>query len=551
MALKVLMRKKELTEKQKQLVELRKVSETFPTREINLEKAIEEAETEEEKKVVEEEVEKYEADKAENEAAIAETETEIAGIEAEIAEIERSAPVGTPAEQPKNTEEKRGNIMPMNTRRFFGMTPETRDAFLAREDVRDFIEAIREIKTRGITNGSLSVPEVMLELLRDNMEQYSKLTKYVTLKPIGGTARENIMGAAPEGVWMEAEGELNELDMSLNQVEVDGYMVGGIIWIHNNLLKDSDLALGSEIMDQLGKAIGKGIDRALLYGTGTKMPVGIVTRLAQTAAPSNWPTFAPAWTDLHTTNVKKLNINGTTGAAFYASLIEALGVAAPNYSDGKAFWVMNRKTHINLMTKALAFDAAAALIAGVNNQMPIIGGSIEEIELVGDNEIIGGFGSVYILAEREGSALEKSEHARFAQNQTGFKGYARYDGMPVFGEAFVMVSFDNTDAATTSTFETDYANTELGALAVTSVAGTASGDTLVTVAGAEASGTTLGYKVLGKAAAVKSGDPSTGYTAFTTPDDITAATGKIITVVEFDAAGRAIKVGTCSVVAKA
>ena len=50
MALKVLMRKKELTEKQKQLVELRKVSETFPTREINLEKAIEEAETEEEKR---------------------------------------------------------------------------------------------------------------------------------------------------------------------------------------------------------------------------------------------------------------------------------------------------------------------------------------------------------------------------------------------------------------------------------------------------------------------------------------------------------------------
>ena len=72
------------------------------------------------------------------------------------------------------------------------------------------------------------------------------------------------MGTAPEGVWMEAEGELNELDMSLNQVEVDGFMVGGIIWVHNNLLKDSDLALGSEIMDQLGKAIGKGTDK-LLY----------------------------------------------------------------------------------------------------------------------------------------------------------------------------------------------------------------------------------------------------------------------------------------------
>jgi hypothetical protein len=243
--------------------------------------------------------------------------------------------------------------------------------------------------------------------------------------------------------------------------------------------------------------------------------------------------------------------NTATGATFYASLIENLGIAKPDYSDGRAFWVMNRKTHVNLMTKALAFDAAAALLAGVNNQMPIIGGDIVEMEIVGDNEIIGGFGSVYLLAEREGSAIESSEHAKWAQNLTGFKGYARYDGMPVFGEAFVVVSFDNTDAATTSTFPTDYANTELGALGVTSVAGTASGDTLITVTGAEASGTTLGYKVGGKVAAVKSGDSNTGYTTFTTSDDITAATGKVITMVEFDGNGRAIKVGSAAIVAKA
>lgn len=551
MALKVLMRKKELTEKQKQLSELRAISETFATREVDLEKAIEEATTEEEKAAVEEAVEQFEKEKDENEKAIAEAEEAAAAIESEIEELERSAPTGTDQRTEVKQIEKREGVKLMNTRKFFGMAPETRDAFFAREEVQGFIEDVRSIKTRGVTNGNLTIPDVMLGILRDNMEQYSKLSKYVTVKPVSGVSRENIMGAAPEGVWMEAEGELNELDMSLNQIEVDGFMVGGIIWVHNNLLKDSDMALGSEIMDQLGKAIGKGVDRALLFGTGVKMPTGIVTRLAQTSQPTSWPTFAPTWTDLHTTNVQKLNINGTTGAAFFASLIAALGVAKPNFTDGKTFWIMNRKTHINLMTKALAFDAAAALMAGVNNQMPIIGGTIEEIELVGDNEIIGGFGSAYLLAEREGSQIEKSEHVRFTQNQTGFKGYARYDGMPVFGEAFVMVSFDNTDAATTSTFETDYANTELGALGVTSVAGTASGDTLITVTGAAASGTTLGYKVLGKVAAVKSGDSNVGYTTFTTPDDITAATGKVITVVEFDADGRAIKVGSCSVVAKA
>ena len=152
------------------------------------------------------------------------------------------------------------------------MNAQERDAFFSRDDVKGFIGEVRAIKTRGVTNGSLLIPDIMLETLRDNMEKYSKLLSYVNVKKVGGTARQNIIGAVPEGVWMEATGALNELDMSFNQIEVDGFMVGGIIYVHNVLLEDSDIALGSEIMSQLGQAIGKGVDRAILFGTGTKMP---------------------------------------------------------------------------------------------------------------------------------------------------------------------------------------------------------------------------------------------------------------------------------------
>ncbi len=565
MALRQLVITKKLQALRNQLDDLRakdtdfeKRKAEFKTREAELEAAVNEItdETpEEDKAAVDESVEAFEKDQealnteiASNETEKKKIEEEIQQLQGEIEELNKRANNPPAADQVRT--EQRGDTR-MKTRVRFFDSQEKRDAFFTRDDVKQFITEIRSIKTRGITNGGLTVPEVMLEILRNNLESYSKLAKYINMKPVGGTARQNILGVAPEGVWIEAEGELNELDMSLNQIEVDGYMVGGIIWVHDNLLNDSDIALGSEILDQLGKAIGKGADRAIIYGTGVKMPLGIVTRLAQTSAPSNWGTSAPEWTDLHTTNIKKLNINGTTGAAFYASLIEALGVANPNYSDGKVFWVMNRKTHINLMTKALAFDAAAALVAGVNNQMPIIGGDIVELEIVGDNEIVGGFGSLYLLAERAGATIKSSEHARFSQNQTGFKGYARYDGMPVFGEAFVVVSFDNTDAETTSTFPTDYTNTELGALGVVSAAGTAAGDTKITVTGKESSGTTLGYKVAGKVATVNTGDSKSNYTAWDGTADITAATGKIITVVEFNADGRAIKVGSCSVTAKA
>jgi HK97 family phage major capsid protein len=528
------------------------------TREAELETAINEItdqSTQEEKDAVDAAVAEHEAaeqalsdEKAANDTEKQRLEDEIAKIEAELAEINGRAK-DLPKADPKP--EARKDEHNMDTRvKFLGMGREARDAFFARDDVKGFLGEIRAIKTRGVTNGSLTIPDVVLELLRDNLEQFSKLARFVTVKRVNGTARQNILGAAPEGVWMEATGALNELDMSLNQIEVDGYMVGGIIWVHNTLLEDSDIALGSEIMSQLGAAIGKAVDRAILFGTGTKTPVGIATRLAQTSAPSNWGTYAPAWTDLHTSNVLKLNIDGTTGATFYASLIAALGVAKPNYTDGRAFWVMNRKTHIKLMTKALAFDAAAALLAGVNNQMPIIGGEIVELELMGDNTIIGGYGSAYLLAERAGAQIESSEHAKFQQLMTGFRGYARYDGMPVFGEAFVIVNFANADAATTSTFETDYANTDLGVLSVTAAASaSAIGKTVLTVTGAEASGTTLKYKIGDYV--VTRGQKPVGYTALTSgTTEIAAAAGTTITVVELDGSGRVIKAGKVIAVPK-
>ena len=476
---------------------------------------------------------------------------EIAKLQAELDEVNsRAKAIPAPDHTPQATPEERKDEPYMQNRtKFFGMTREERDQFIARDDVKTFLTDVRAVK-RGVTNGALLVPEVVLEVLRNNLEQYSKLLRFVTVRPVKGTARQSIVGAAPEGVWMEAEGELNELTMTFNQIEVDGYMVGGVIFVHNNLLKDSDFALASEIMSQLGKAIGKGIDRAILFGTGTNMPVGIATRLAQTAQPAGWGSKAPAWTDLHTTNVLKLNIDGTTGAAFYASLIAALGVAKPNYTDGKAFWVMNRATHIKLMTKALAFDAAAALLAGVNNQMPILGGDIVEDENMANNNIIGGFGAAYLLAEREGAELASSEHVRFVQNQTAFKGYGRYDGMPVFGEAFVQVSFANADATTSSTFPTDYANTDIGVLGVTAAAhSTASGKTVLTVSGTESTGTTLAYKIGDYT--VRNGQKVVGYTTFTSgTTGIEAAAGKIITVVELNSAGLAIKVGKAASVPK-
>lgn len=547
-------------------VELRARRDAFATREAELEKAVNELtdeSTDEERNAVEEAVANHEAegktlkeDEENFEGEKQRLSDVVSEIENELSEIKERAKKAQ--NNPESNPVIRKENKTMNTRtKFFGMTIEQRDAFFARDDMKDFISKIRSSlsgnETRGITNATVGIPTIALEVLRDNIEQYSKLMKYVTVKTVDGKARQNIIGTSPEGIWMEAAGAFNELDLELNQVEVDGYKVGGFIPVANSTLEDSnDIALGTEIMLGLAQAIGKGVDYAIVFGTGNKMPLGIIARLSQTSQPANWGDKNRPWTDLHTSHMLKLNINSTTGATFFASLIEALGVAQPNYSDGKAFWVMNRKTHIKIQSKALAFDASAALVAGIKNEMPIIGGEIVELDGITDNQIVGGFGSVYLLAERAGSTVEKSKDVRFLQDQTVFKGFGRYDGLPVIGEAFVAVSFDNENVTTSRTFPKDYANTVLGDLIVTSAASAStSGKTAITVSGTEVSGTTLGYKVGGKQVEVECGDKSTGFTAWNGSDELEIATGKTITVVEIDGNSRIIKSGSCKVTAKA
>lgn len=90
----------------------------------------------------------------------------------------------------------------------------------------------------------------------------------------------------------------------------------------------------------------------------------------------------------------------------------------------------------------------------------------------------------------------------------------------------------------------------LGTLTVSSVAGTATGDTKLTVTPAKASGNSYKYKVADAETDVKYGQNVKQWTAWNGTADITAATGKKITVVECDAEFRAVKAGSATVTAK-
>lgn len=451
MALKVIMLRHSIEKKKAELEQLRAKETEFAAREVELEAAIAETQTEEQEQAVTEMVEQFDADKQAHEQAEAALAREIEGLEADLEEIERNARgEGDPAQQ----EERKGEITMDTRKKFFGMDMQQRDAFLARTDVKEFLTRLRAFKEqkRAVTGADLTIPTVVLDLIRQNIMEFSKLYKHVRVREVAGKARQTVMGLIPEGVWTEMCASLDELDLAFAGVEVDGYKVGGYIAVCNAMLEDSDVNLASEIITALGQAIGLALDKAILYGkgSGSKMPMGIVTRLVQDADPSD-PKTTIEWKDLHTTNVVALT--SKTDAALFKGIIEASGAANSEYSRGSKFWAMNEKTRTKLLSNSVSINAAGAIVAGVNGEMPVIGGALEVLNFIPDDVIVGGYGDLYLLAERAGAAIGQSEHARFIEDQTVFKGTARYDGLPVIAEGFVAIGINgNTPDASGVTF---------------------------------------------------------------------------------------------------
>lgn len=392
----------------------------------------------------------------------------IAELEGKIEAANKKNEEDKRSEKQTENKETRGEVKIMEkvTRGFFkGIDQASLRSMMETEEVKSFLTRAREMvmEKRAVTGAELAIPEVFLGVLRDELHKYSKLLKYVNLKSVNGTARAIISGSIPEAVWTEMCANLNELAIRFNEVQVDGYKVGGYVAICNATLSDSDMDLASEIMTNIAQAIGFSLDKAVLYGKGVKMPVGIVTRLAEAAEPAYWGVNEPSWTDLRTSNIVTINDGEAIPAALaglplFKAVFGAVANAKANYSTGDKFFAMNESTYRALQMEGLSINVNGAMVSAVDGSMPFVGGKVEFFDFIPDGDVIGGYGSNYLLAEREGVTLESSRHAQFVQQNTVFLGSARYDGRPVFGNSFVLFNIKNVAPTKTMTFAADSAN---------------------------------------------------------------------------------------------
>lgn len=471
MALKQIMLSRKIEQKKEELRSLMEKDSAFQTREAELEQAIAEAVTEEEQKAVEEEVDAFDSEKTAHEEAKDALKNEISGLEEELAAYE----VDPPAPERHDNKEKKVrtsrmkvdvNIrsLPMSKRAFDALGMEMRESIIHRDDVKTFLANLRSMKgvNRAVQGGDLEIPIVFLELISENVYRYSKLLNRVRVRSVPGEARQTIAGTVPEAIWTEMCGAINELSFQFNQITLDGFKVAGFIPVCNSLLEDtvSNLDLAGTIIEMLSEAIGYAIDKAILYGKGSasNMPLGIVTRLAQTAKPAGYPANAPEWVDLRTTNIIKINGSSLTGEQFWSQLMMATANTFTRYNRGEMFWAMNSKTYATLRSKLITFTASGDIVSALYGALPIITGAVDVLEFIPDGDIIGGYGDLYLWVDRAAMQIESDSSVQFIQDNTVFRGKARADGSPAIPGAFVAININNVDVTTAMDFAADTAN---------------------------------------------------------------------------------------------
>lgn len=469
--LKILMLKRQLDAKRSELKALEDKDAEFQTREADLETAIGEVEpgNAEQEAAVTAEVDAFEADKAAHETAKQTLSADIESLETELADLERQAPA---PKTPEKREKVRGDVhmetkinirsLPMGRRAFDALPMEQRQAIVAQPEVQEFLGKMRGMKgqSRAVTGAELTIPVVFLDLIAENMFRYSKLMNRVRMRNVTGEARQTIAGTVPEAVWTEMCGAINELTFVFNQITLDSYKVAGFVPVCNSILEDNDINLASWIVEMLSESIGLAKDKAILYGKGSAyhMPMGIVTRLAQATAPDNYPANAPAWVDLHESNILKIGGDSVTGAQFWAQLMEATGATYTKYNRGTMFWAMNSKTYATLKSKLITFTATGDVVANLFGSLPVVTGDIDILEFIPDGDIVGGYGDLYLWAQRTGMTIEQSREVQFIQDNTVFKGKERADGQPIIPGAFVAININNQAVTTAMDFAADTAN---------------------------------------------------------------------------------------------
>lgn len=340
---------------------------------------------------------------------ITKVETELRDLETESQSIERRMKLIDglkDIEKPNN--EKEGNKM----ERTFGLeTIEYRNAYLKRLMGKE----LDEMEQRAVLSANAPIPTMTMNKIVEKLEQTNSLFNKVSVSYIEGNVSFSVADAKNDASFKAEGTDGTPADDTTITVSLTGHELIKLVELSAKTEAMSIDAFEIYIVDEIGRKMSIAIENAILNGTGTNEPTGLL----KSGQITNVGTF-------------------TKAGMKYKDLM-AMFAKLPTMYHANANVIIPRKLFFE---EVLGMETTTGEPVVVQNpQAPmlfnIVGYPVEINDYMPADTIVFGDLSYYKLNFAKAPEISSDKSAGFKSGKTIYRGLAIVDGKPALAEAFV------------------------------------------------------------------------------------------------------------------
>lgn len=351
--------------------------------------------------------------------------TELRSLETEKTEIEKRALLA----QQINTGAVTGNIITKPQVEERGVQHMDRETLLASAEYRTAFlknlqgKALTDVEQRALTTASGSagaaVPTQTLNQIIDKLRQTAALFNFITVSFVPGNLSMVVANAKNASAWKAEGTDGTPADDTVVNVTLGGYELIKLVEISAAASSMTIDAFETYISAEIGRQMAIAVENAIVNGTGTGQPTGVLTGIT--------------WNAGNSTDYTAVN-------DLYDTLMDGLALLPTMYHNNAAF-VMNRKTLFGGIRKVKATDGQPIFAYNPQDRAAatILGYPVVLDDYVPDDTIILGDFSYYYMNFSQAPSIETSREAGFKSGKTVYRGLAVADGKPALAEAFVKI----------------------------------------------------------------------------------------------------------------
>lgn len=298
--------------------------------------------------------------------------------------------------------------------------PEYRSAYLKRLQGKSLTDVEQRALTTATGSAGAAVPTETLNMIIDKMRQTSALFPRITVSYVPGNLNLVVANAKNAAAWKAEGTDGVPADDTVTEINLTGFELIKLVEISAAASAMTISAFEAYIAAELGRQMAIAVENAILNGTGTGQPTGILTGVT-------WDvTNSTTWT--------------AGGAVGYDNLVDALALLPTMYHQ-RAVFVMNRAMLFGGIRKIKSTDDVP--IFTYNPQDParnaILGYPVIVDDQMPDDTILLGDTNYYYWNFAQAPAIETSREAAFKSGKVTYRGLAVADGKPSLNEAFVKI----------------------------------------------------------------------------------------------------------------